>query len=151
MKSILVFSITFICFNLFSQAIYFEKKENLTEEEKINITKINEYYPDFKLTNQVIRHYKKQNGETELIKSTFDFPQDENGFIYEAYMYYSFELLPNGAISYVTSVGSAYTSNGTINIMGDNVIVNDFSFGTSAGTVSISVNGNQIFEETKEF
>lgn len=151
MKSILVFSITFICFNLFSQATYFEKKENLTEEEKINITKINEYYPDFKLTNQVIRHYKKQNGETELIKSTFDFPQDENGFIYEAYMYYSFELLPNGAIAYVTSVGSAYTSNGTINIMGDNVIVNDYSFGTSAGTVSISVNGNQIFEETKEF
>jgi hypothetical protein len=151
MKSILVFSITFICFNLFSQATYFEKKENLSEEEKINITKINEYYPDFKLTNQVIRHYKKQNGETELIKSTFDFPQDENGFIYEAYMYYSFELLPNGTISYVTSVGSAYTSNGTINIMGDNVIVNDYSFGTSAGTVSISVNGNQIFEETKEF
>jgi hypothetical protein len=35
--------------------------------------------------------------------------------------------------------------------MGDNVIVNDYSFGTSAGTVSISVNGNQIFEETKEF
>jgi hypothetical protein len=151
MKSIVIVSITFFCFNLFSQAINFEKKENLTEEEKININKINNYYPEIKLTNYVTRYYKKENGETELIKSIFDFPQDENGFIYEAYIYYLFELFPNGTILYNTSAGRSSSSEGTINIMGNNVIINDFSFGTEAGTVSISVNGKQIFEETKEF
>jgi len=85
-----------------------------------------------------------------LIKSIFDFPEDENGFIYETYIYYLFELYPNGTITYNTSVGRANTSRGTINVMEENVIINDFSFGTGAGTVSISVNGNQIFEEAKE-
>ena len=92
-----------------------------------------------------------KNGEKELIKTTLNFTKDIDGFYFEYYIYYSIELSADlTSISYSYSIGKAASSEGKINILGG-VIRNDFSFGTSSGTLTIWFSEKLIFEQTADF
>jgi hypothetical protein len=133
------------------QTSYFTVKDKLSENELEVLKKVKEYHDDIKFTQDVTRHYILKDGNKELLKTTFDFDQDINGFYFEAYIYYHVELSSDmKTISYSYSAGTAASADGTINILGA-VIRNEFGWGTSAGTVSIWVNDKQIYEQTEEF
>lgn len=125
--------------------------DKLNEMELEVLRDVKKYHKDLQFTQEVTRHYILKNGELELYNTTFNFTKDIDGFYFESYIYYSVELSPDlNTITYSFSAGQAYSTEGKVFIIGS-VIRNDFSFGTTAGTITIWVNEKKVFEEFKEF
>lgn len=128
------------------------KIDKLNEKELEVLRAIKMYHNDLQFTQEVTRHYILKNGKTELYNTTFNFTKDIDGFYFEYNIYYSVELSPDlNTITYSYSAGQAASTEGKVFIIGSSVIRNDFSFGTTAGTITIWVNEEKVFEEFKEF
>ena len=151
MRFVLIMILTASLQHVYGQLREVKGTPNATELAAI--ARVKQYYKDIKLTYSVTRHYAGQGSKAVLVKTTFNFDRG-SGLYFGQYMYYNVTMSPDArTFSYSMSAGAAYTRQGKIEFLSEMIKYapvsrTEFSFGTSAGSVSSWVNGEKLGEKT---
>lgn len=156
MRILLIIVLVVTWQNLYAQEDILREKGTLTPTEKKLLQTVQGYYPDLHFSQSVTRHFVVNGKNKKLLKTSFNYKK-VNGFYFKSFIFYEVELSANHkTISYAMSAGRALSQEGKINIWGESlkygeITRTDYTYGTSAKTVTMWLRAKKVLEETKQF
>ena len=135
MNKFFISTFLLISFCMFSQ----QGERKLTKEEKQMFLLANKY-------NNAIEMPLKALESESKVQYIFEEPNEDWSAGYS--IIYSKD---SSVLIYEMAVGTAYRSNGQVQIIEKDVIITDYSYGTGAGEIKITVNGQEKYKRKVTF
>ena len=139
-----------------TEPLFKVERGQLTEEEMGFLEQVRSANFDIEIPDSVTRNYVFENGIYQLKNTVFNYDLGDNFLYFDAYPYYNINLKTTDhmlVLEYNISAGTALTSFGAVmyNTINKEIINNNYSFGTSAGTSEVFVDGVEYYTNHQEF